>query len=360
MSTVVIADEQRLVYSQQELLSSGDYASPLFAGEVRCHGGFDTDGRYRSPRTVHRGPAIGAWQARLRAEGGSLLEIPDDLRPPQYPNLEQAKLLLREGVREPIVRALTLISIVEGFGAIIRNVEVPDLRPLVVEPIEGTALDHLAGGLFEAHARDESGYRDEGGHKQMWEAARDLALENPKVPGDVLVRLMARRGGARTRERSFPRLDEKLERMLAVMAQVLVVEVFATGTFDWGECLLSDPEVSAKPEEAAALIRYVREDESPHVEYLRTALSEVGARTLRAVDGGEIAGRTVVDGLVHRVLHTLTVERPGEQRDDTRRGLARALENARSASDVRERFDALETRWTPPSRTGFEPNTETA
>ena len=55
--------------------------------------------------------------------------------------------------------------------------EVPELRPLVVEPTEGTALDHLKGGLFEAHARDESGYRDEGGHKQMWEAARDLALE---------------------------------------------------------------------------------------------------------------------------------------------------------------------------------------
>jgi len=33
--------------------------------------------------------------------------------------------------------------------------------------------------------------------------------------------------------------------------QVLVVEVFAMGTFAWGEALLSDPELSAAPQEAA-------------------------------------------------------------------------------------------------------------
>ena len=354
MSTAPTLDNERLVFSEAELLQSGEYESPLIAGEVRCHGGFDGAGRYRSPRTLHRGPAIRAWQARLRVEGAGLLEIPRTLMPPQYPNVEQAKLLLREGVREPIVRALTLISIVEGFGAIIRDVEVPDLRSHVVEPIDGTALSHLDGGLFEAHARDESGYRDEGGHKQMWEAARDLALENPKVPGDVLLRLMGRRGGSRSRERSFPQIDEKLERLLATMAQVLVVEVFANGTFDWGEQLLSDPEVSAAPDEAAAMVRYVRADESPHVEYLRTALTEIRSRTLRVADGGEIPGRTVVDGLLHRVLHALTTERPLEQRSDAREGLASALENVRRPAEVRERFDALESAWTPPSRTGFE------
>ena len=67
MSTVSTADERRLVYSEKELLASGDYASPLVAGGVRCHGGFDAGGRYRSPRVVHRGPAIRAWQARLRS-----------------------------------------------------------------------------------------------------------------------------------------------------------------------------------------------------------------------------------------------------------------------------------------------------
>ena len=238
---------ERRVYTRDELLESGACAAPLFAGGVRCHGGFDADGRYRSPRTQHRAPAIRAWQARLLGAGGELLEIPRELMPPQYPNVAQSRLLLLEGVREPIVRTLTVISIVEGFGAIIRDVRVPELRAILVEPFDGTALAHLGLGLFEAHARDEAGHRDQGGHKQMWEAARDLALESPTVPGDVLMRFMGRRGAPRGRERAFPQLDEGLERMLQTMATVLVVEVFAENTFDWGQQVLSDPEVSADP-----------------------------------------------------------------------------------------------------------------
>src|SRR5690606_23650458 len=168
---------------------SGAYAEPLIAGGVRCHGGFDGDGRYRSPRTLHRVPAIRAWQARPAREAHPPTPIAPALMPPQAPTAEQARLLLREGVRDPVVRRLTIIAIVEGFGAIIRDVAVPDLASFAVEPIDGTALAHLGEGLFEAHARDEAGYRDEGGHKQMWEAARDLALERPKIPGDVLLRI---------------------------------------------------------------------------------------------------------------------------------------------------------------------------
>ena len=63
--------------------------------------------------------------------------------PPTHPSVAQAKLLLRNGVRDPVVRALTIVSIVEGFGAMIRDVEVPDLAALMVEPFEGTALAHL-------------------------------------------------------------------------------------------------------------------------------------------------------------------------------------------------------------------------
>ncbi len=355
MATAEIPESGRLVYTSEELLESAICDAPLVAGGVRCHGGFDADGAYRSPRTLHRGPAIRAWQAQLAREGETLLEVPCELMPPQFPNLAQSKLLVREGVREPIVRGLTIISIVEGFGAIIRDVEVPDLAALVREPIAGTALAHLRGALFEAHARDESGYRDEGGHKQMWEAARDLAFENPRIPGDVLMRMMGRGRRDAKPERPFPQIDEKLEALLATMIQVLVVEVFATGTFAWGEALLSDPEVSAAPKPAADLVRFIRSDETPHVEYLRTALSEVRARRLRTVDGGEIAGRTVVDGLLHRVLTAITRERPKQQREDVRRDLVAALRAAGRPDSLLEAFEALGTPWSPPLRTGFEP-----
>jgi hypothetical protein len=329
------------------------------AGGVLCHGGFDMDGRYRSPRTKHRSPAIRAWQARLAREGAALVDVPRELIPPQYPNVEQTKLLLREGVRDPVVRTLTVISIVEGFGAIIRDVRVPDLARLIVEPIEGTALAHLERGLFEAHARDEAGHRDQGGHKQRWEAARDLALEHPKVPGDVLMRLMGRQRAARRRERAFPAIEEDLERMVRTMASVLVVEVFAENTFDWGQQVLSDPVVSADPEGAGAMVAYIRSDESPHVEYLRTALSELRSRSLRTLDGGVVPGRDLVDGMLHRTLRTLTTERPRQQREDLRASLQQAIQVAGDPGRVAEEFDALASDWTPPERTGFEPGTRT-
>ena len=349
------AGDDRLEFEPAELLASGPYAEPLIAAGVRCHGGFDEDGVYFSPRTLHRDPAIRAWQRQLERDGHELLEIPSELMPPPHPNVEQTKLLLRNDVRDPVVRALTIISIVEGFGAMIRDVEVPDLGSLLVEPFDGTALAHLRSGLFEAHARDESGYREEGGHKQMWEAARDAALESPKIPGDVLMRLMGGRGRAERPAPAFPQIAPKLERMLGFMANVLVVEVFAKGTFQWGIDVLSDPEVSAAPEEAGGMVRNIQSDEKPHVEYLRTALSEVRARTIRTQDDKQISGREVVDGLLHRILHQVTRNRRRDQRDDLRESIALAMKVASDPKALLEEFDALESDWVRPEKTGFEP-----
>ena len=345
----------QLHFSAEELLSSQPYKEPLIANGVRCHGGFDEDGIYRSPRTLFRGPAITAWQNQLTRNGHDLFEIAPELMPPTHPSVAQSKLLLQNDVREPIVRALTVISIVEGFGAMIRDVKVPDLSSLIVEPFDGTALAHLTAGLFEAHARDESGYRDEGGHKQMWEAARDSALENPKIPGDVLMRLMGRRERRGRAQAMFPEIGEDLERMLGFMTNVLIVEVIAEETFQWGIDLLSDPEISANPAEAGGMVANIRADEAPHVEYLRTALSEVAARTIRTVDGKEIAGKKVIHGMLHRMLSEVKKNRRADQRDDIREGLERAIQSARNPNQLLGEFDSLEISWTPPEQTGFEP-----
>jgi hypothetical protein len=170
----------------------------------------------------------------------------------------------------------------------------------------------------------------------------------------VFLRLMGDRGQARAGNPVFPELDKKLYRMLSMMAQVYVVEVFAKRTFDWGVALLSDPEVSAQPERAGAMVDYIRSDESPHVEYLRTALSEARTRTLRTADGSTLAGATVVDGLMHHVLQRVIESRPREQRDDTRNALVRAIEAGQAGKSLLEEFDALAPSWTPPARTGFE------
>ena len=61
------------------------------------------------------------------------------------------------------------------------------------ESIAGTAIEHLQSGLFEAHARDEAGWEEEAGHKQMWFAARDIAFESP-VTEDMTQAMLVRMG----------------------------------------------------------------------------------------------------------------------------------------------------------------------
>ena len=41
-------------FTEEELLADLPVVEPLVAGGVRCHGGFDADGRYVSPRTRFR------------------------------------------------------------------------------------------------------------------------------------------------------------------------------------------------------------------------------------------------------------------------------------------------------------------
>ncbi len=141
--------ESRLSFSREELLANRPVKEPLIVSGVRCHGGFDEGGNYVSPRTLWRTPAIRAWQEHhLATSPIPLFEIPRDTLSPHMPNVAQAKFLLHEGVREPMVRTLTEIAIVEGFGAMIRELPVPPLKTFIREDTTDTLLAHLAGGLF--------------------------------------------------------------------------------------------------------------------------------------------------------------------------------------------------------------------
>lgn len=347
-----VTHESRLEFKPEELLGNSKFDAPLMAGGVLCHGGFDGDGRYVSPRTLWRNPAVRAWQEQhLRTSPYPLIEIPKDVVPPHLPSAAQAKLLLREGVREPMVRTLTEIAIVEGFGATIRDLPVPPIASFIREDVTGTALAHLTGGLFEAHARDEAGWGEEGGHKQMWEAARDLALSKPKVPGDILMAIMGRRGNSGRGARALPYLKEDAERVIGFMMNILIIEVFAESTFQWAEDVLSDPDVSDAPKGAADMVRYIRADESPHVQYLLTALSEISARTLIGEDGKEYSGHDAVQGLLDRSLRLILRQRREERRAQMHASIRASAKGI--VKDVEElilRFDALETPWQPPAR----------
>lgn len=348
------------VFTQPELLASHVYAEPLIAGGVRCHGGFDADGNYISPRTQHRWPAIRAWEAQHASQFDTpLLGVPLDAFPPHYPNVLQAKCLLRQGVKLPLSLTLTRIGTVEGFGANIRNVLLPDLQTCFVEDIAGTAMAHLGLGLYEAHARDEAGFEDEGGHKQMWFAARDVALE-AQPSEEQLREMMSRQGlpgigaSAPTPEqmakvradmlanRRLPDdIDFDLEVAIIRMARLLLIELFAFRGFAWAEEVLSDTDLVAGEGKAARLVSYVRVDESPHVAYLQCALSEMRDRTFRGTSGKTYAGTEIIG----RIWQHLTDQFVGTARYDRRQAayetVLQGLRQHPRRDTILEEFHAL-------------------
>jgi len=296
-------------FTADELLADAPVSEPLIAGGVRCHGGFDEDGNYVSPRTRFRVPAIESWQARhTELFGTSTVEVPLETWGTHYPNEAQARFLIGAGVPEPLIATLTRIGTVEGYGANIRLLKPSKLQRHFVEDIRGTAIDHLGRGLFEAHGRDEAGWEEEAGHKDMWFAARDIAFGQPPPDLDVeamLARMGFGQGGASGLD--APRLlpadiDGDLELIVTLMIRVLFIEVSAFHTFRWAEAWLSDPDLVDGDGEAAKLVGYIRSDETPHVGYLATTLTELRDRTWIGESGQHHPGTEMIDTLWQHLL----------------------------------------------------------
>jgi hypothetical protein len=147
-------------------------------------------------------------------------------------------------------------------------------------------------------------------------------------------------------QRMFPELSRRMEDLLLAMANVMVVEVFAEGAFEWAKRLLGDPEVSANPAAASAMVSYIQADEKPHVEYLRTALSELRARTLVSPDGrSELAGSQVIDRIFERQLRGVATSRPRERQAQIRAEIHDAIADQARAGEIARRFESLEEAW---------------
>lgn len=343
----------QLEYSWDELLADLPVVEPLRAGGIECHGGFLKDGTYASPRTANRVPAVRAWQKQhVRDFGRGLLDAPLDSWPGNYPNLAQARLLLRSGIREPIIAQLTRIGTVEAFGANIRHLAPADMQPYFVEDVSATATGHLGKGLVEAHARDEAGWDGKGGHDTMWFAARDIAFETP-LTGEMTEQLLERLGFAGpasseeerlarfTASRSFAALDTRLEMLLTTMIRVLFIEIKAFHVFEWAESLLADRDLVAGDGEAARLVGCIRADETPHVEYLRTSLTEMRDRTFLTTGGGHLDGEEVIGTLWARLLRESMGTVEEANRASFRKELVRSVEGRRGSGDLIEEFDRL-------------------
>jgi hypothetical protein len=307
-----------------------------------------------SPRTQGRVPAIEAWQDQHAEQFGTeLLGVPLETWPEPYPNVAQSRHLIEQGIPEPIIATLTRIGTVEGFGSVIRNSVVPDLQRAFAEEVDGTAMAHLHGGLYEAHARDEAGHGDEAGHNEMWFAARDIAFENP-VTEDETRRMLMRLGvtgpsgvppdpaavrAAAMANRVLPDdIDFDLEALIERMTRLLLIEISAFHLFAWAETLLSDDDLVAGNGEAARLVSYIRSDETPHVEYLRTVLSEMRDRTFVGESGRTYAGTDMIGRIWDRALADSLGTRRTETMRVTLAEVERAIGEGPGRADVLQRF----------------------
>jgi len=346
-------------FTDVELLADHDYVEPLIAHDVRCHGGFDEDGAYVSPRTRNRWPAIKAWEAqRVEQFGTPMLDIPLETWPENFPNVAQSKLLLRNGVREPTISALTRIGTVEGFGAMLRLLPTPDFQRSFGEDITGTAIAHIDHGLFEAHARDEAGHGDEAGHNLMWFAARDIAFENP-VTEDETGRMLARMGidnSPKTAEdlvrlrdtaiadRVLPNdIDFTLEMVVGRMIGLLLIEISAFHGFRWAQAVLADTDLCAGEGEAARIIGYISSDETPHVAWLQTALSEMRDRTWVGDNGATYDGTEMISLLWDKALGDSLLLRRSENLAFTLREVELATKGRGDADDLIDEMLSLGT-----------------
>lgn len=340
----------QLDWTSDELLADHPVEEPLVVRDVVCHGGY-VDGSYVSPRTRFRRPAIEAWQAHHRETTGTgVLDAPVASFPGHYPSLEQARLLLCHGVREPVIGILTRIGTVEGYGGAIRDLTPQgDIQRHFVEDVRGTATAHLSKGLLEAHARDECGFGEQAGHDRMWYAVRDIAFENPLTPQSeaelrerINLAAAAVPAAPGAQQQRFPHLDPSLAALITFMTRVLFIEIRAFHAFAWAEALLSDDHLVAGDGKAAELVSYIRRDESPHVDYLRTALSEMRARTFVGDGGHTYAGPDVIDAIWATCLRDSLELGDLRNRAITQALVDHGLEGRRDAADVRAAYQELE------------------
>lgn len=333
-----------LVYTREDLLAEHPYARPLEVAGYRLHGGFDEAGRYLPPRTLHRWPAVRAWQEALLARGFPLIEATTRLLSAgAYPNDAQQKLLLRHGLGQTLWNSLTITGVIEARGRLLVDLPAPDFQRILVEDVSATAIGHLRKGLLTAHGLDEGGDPRSGlgAHDAMWFAIRDLLFGKDAYPLPEVPASIARPEG----ERLAPAIALPYEQMLSLLMNVLMIEVRAENGFAFVQRVLSDPELFTDRRAAAALglamVERIRADEAIHVAYLQLVLSEMRSFTFRAEDGGHVPGDEVIDPMWATLVHWHAIENPRLARAQMRDVLHRRILAHRDGARLVEEFEAL-------------------
>lgn len=332
-----------LRYTRDQLMADHDYAEPHVVAGRRMHGGFLADGTYVPPRTKVRQPAVDAWSEALRARGGDVFDADASLLDGvRLPNIEQQRVLLRNGLGESFWNTLTIIGKIEAKGRLLADITFPDLQDVIVEDISEMAIGHLNEGLLVAHGLDEGGLPEQGigGHDEMWFVARDLAFGEDAYPDVEPADNIARPDD----ERRIPELRGDIEGLVSFLANLLLIEFRAELGFSETQAVLRTPDLWGDRAEAAAeaaeIIGRIRTDEEIHVSSLRLYLGEIRSCTFRTVDGGTIPGSEVIDRFWDDLVKWAVVDKPALEADQQRRMLEERIRRHAEADRVLAEFDA--------------------
>jgi hypothetical protein len=332
-----------LRYTRDQLMADHDYAEPHLVAGRRMHGGFLADGTYVPPRTKVRQPAVEAWTEALRGRGGDLFDADASLLDGvRLPNIEQQRVLLRNGLGESFWNTLTIIGKIEAKGRLLADITFPDLQDVIVEDISEMAIGHLNEGLLVAHGLDEGGLPDQGigGHDEMWFVARDLAFGEGAYPDVEPADNIARPDD----ERRIPELRADIEGLVSFLANLLLIEFRAELGFSETQAVLRTPELwgdrADQADEAAEIIGRIRTDEEIHVSSLRLYLGEIRSCTFRTVDGGTISGAEVIDRFWDDLVKWAVVDKPALEADQQRQVLEERIQKHPEADRVLAEFDA--------------------
>jgi hypothetical protein len=141
--------------------------------------------------------------------------------------------------------------------------------------------------------------------------------------------------------RVFDDIDADLELLVLRMMRLLLIEISAFHTFAWAEDLLADDARVAGDGEASRLVSYIRADETPHVEYLKTVLSEMRDRTFVTVSGGRRQGTEVIGTIWERSLAESLGPRRRQAVQQTDAEVEHAVAGRRDAAELLDEFHRL-------------------
>ncbi len=338
---------EKLVYSREELLADHAYAQEHREVGYLLHGGFDAEGTYHSPKTLHRWPAIHAWQKALTDKGWDLVEATGELlHRSNYPNLQQQKLLINSGYGESFWNSLTITGVIEARGQILCTVEAPDYQDIIVEDISETATGHLNKGLLYAHGADEGGdpaKPEYGAHDAMWFAARDLVFGKDAYPLVEPPESIGRPDEGRL----MPQIPEAHESLLVLLMNVLMIEVRAEAFFAHSVALMRDRDIFGGDvegaEQAARMVERIRVDEAVHVGYLQTVISEMRSFTFKTVDGGTVAGKDLIDPIWKNMVIWHGETQYDLSKEQSYESIKERLLSKDGGQNLLAEFDALDT-----------------